>query len=178
MSRLGAPPPRPGPHRDTFAGMTAPLSGLLALSLALQPGPDAAAEPEPAEAQPEGPAPLDREVPTPAPPIDAKKQLDREAWEQEERRLKLHAGLSGGFAGAMVVTITLLLVVPGHCSDPNPDFGCGEGIGPAIAGITLIPLTAIPISTGIYWGVRLHRHRKQRPTARLRPGLGGLKLEF
>lgn len=161
--------------------MIAPLSGLLALTLAMQPGPagpDAAPELEPAAVQPEGPAPLDREVPTPAPRIDAKKQLARDEWEHEERRLKLHAGLSGGFAGAMVVTGTLLLVVPGHCSDPNPDFGCGEGIGAAVAGIALFTLAAIPIGTGIYWGVRLHRHRKRAPTARLRPALGGLTLEF
>lgn len=152
------------------------LPGLVTLALALQPG---AAGPDGAATEPAAdPIPLDREVPTPTPRISPQRQLALSAWEHDERRFKLHTGLSGGFAGAMVLTSTLLLVLPGLCSDPHPDYGCGESIAPAIAGISLFVLAAIPIATGISWGVRLHRHRKQRPTARLRPGPGGLALEF
>lgn len=96
------------------------------------------------------------------------------AWERERRRLQLHTGLSGGFAGAMVLTGTVLLVAPGDCSGEE----CFPGLGRLITGFVILPLAIIPISTGIYWGVRLHRHDRRQPTAILRPGGGGLVLNF
>jgi hypothetical protein len=95
-------------------------------------------------------------------------------WEREHRRLQLHTGLSGGFAGAMVLTGTVLLVAPGDCSGEE----CFPSLGRLITGFVMLPLAIIPISTGIYWGVRLHRHNRQEPAAVLRPGGGGLVLSF
>ncbi len=99
-------------------------------------------------------------------------------WEIEYDRLRLHNGLSWGFAGAMIVTGTLLFVVPGNCSNPDPDFGCGEIILPFIFGMVLLPLAAIPIGTGIYWSVRIRRHKRARQVAVFRPTLGGFSLQF
>lgn len=134
--------------------------------------------PAPAEAPGATEPPLDAERPVPTVRRRPPSEVTLEAWEGEHRRLKLHAGLSGGFAGALVLTGVLLFVVPGHCSDPDPDFGCGEIIVPYLVGAAMFPLALIPTGTGIYWGVRLHRHKKSRPTAVLRPSVGGLALQF
>lgn len=69
-------------------------------------------------------------------------------------------------------------MAPGHCSNPHPEFGCGEIFVPYLIGTALFPLAVIPTSTGIYWGVRLHRHRRARPTAVLRPSVGGFAVQF
>lgn len=142
----------------------------------LQPAAESSAEPVgPAEA-PGAPVESERPVPTPSRKLASEEAL--ESWEREHRRLKLHTGLSGGFAGAMVLTGVLLFVVPGHCSNPDPDFGCGEIIVPYLIGAALFPLALIPTGTGIYWGVRLHRHKQSQPTAVLRPSVGGFVLHF
>ena len=146
----------------------------------------AAAEPAAAEpvapvqaAEAPGPRrPLDSERPSPTPPRQRESEAALEEWEREHRRLKLHAGLSGGFAGAMVLTGVLLFVLPGRCSNPDPDFGCGEIFAPYFIGAALFPLALIPTGTGIYWGVRLHRHKQSQPTAVLRPSAGGFALHF
>lgn len=96
------------------------------------------------------------------------------AWSAERRRLQVHAGLSGAFAGAMLLTGTLLMVTPGPCTGPN----CELPLGRVITGMALASLAPIPLGTGIYWGVRLHRHNRQRPGALLRPGAGGFVIHF
>lgn len=120
-----------------------------------------------------------------APPLDSERPArsgraaataeQAAAWERERRRLQIHAGLSGGFASAMLVTGTLLLTIPDGCT--NIDV-CEINIGRYLAGIVMLPLAIIPASTGIYWGVRLHRHDRQRPVALLRPRAGGFILHF
>ena len=74
----------------------------------------------------------------------------------------------------MLLTGTLLLVTPDGCNNPN----CELNFGRVISAITLLPLAIIPMSFTIYWGVRLGRHNRQRPTSVLRPGPGGFVLQF
>lgn len=129
------------------------------------------------EAPAEAPA-LDHEIPTRSAARRSAADEQHATWARERRRLQIHTGLSGGFASAMVLTGVLLLVVPETCSNPSADFGCGEGIARYIVGAVLLPLATIPISTSIYWGVRLHRHDRREPVAVLRPGPGGFVLRF
>lgn len=139
-----------------------PLSPLLAAAL-LQPV---------AEGPPAAPLEQERPLRSERAPSDA----DREAaWTTERRRLQLHTGLSGAFAGLLIVTGTLLMVVPDGCNNPN----CELNFGRFFTGLALVfPLSAIPITTGIVWGVRLHRHNRKRPTAVLHPRAGGFVLNF
>ncbi|MBK7829062.1 hypothetical protein [Nannocystis sp.] len=124
-----------------------------------------------AEGPSEAPTDVERPVRSErAPTAAAEKQA---TWASERRRLQLHTGLSGGFASAMVLTGTLLLVVPGNCSNDD----CFS-FGRVITGVVLLPLAAIPIGTSIYWGVRLGRHHRQQPTVVLRPRAGGLVVHF
>lgn len=145
------------------------------LVLLLQPVETAVAEgPAPAATTTTAAAPLDSERPARSGRAAATAEQTA-AWERERRRLQIHAGLSGGFASAMLVTGTLLLTLPDKCT--NPDI-CEINIGRYLAGIVMLPLAIIPASTGIYWGVRLHRHDRQRPAALLRPRAGGFILHF
>ena len=156
------------------------LAPLLVLAL-VQPGGPAIPVTAPAPAPPEGPA----SAPQPAPAVDHELPVRSEraapaaeqrqlTWSRERRRLQLHTGLSGGFTGAMLLTGTLLLVLPDGCNNPN----CELNFGRTITAITLLPLAVIPMSFTIYWGVRLGRHNRQRPTSVLRPGPGGFVLQF
>lgn len=154
----------------------AALATVATLALATRQAPTDATAPVPEGPVP--PAPLETERPVPTPPRSSPREQQLAAWEIEQRRLKLHTGLSGGFAGAMVLTGALLFILPGLCRDPDPEFGCGEIFLPYLIGTALFPLALIPTGTGIYWGVRLHRHKKQQPVARLRPAGGGLVLHF
>lgn len=95
-------------------------------------------------------------------------------WADERRRLQIHAGLSGAFAGAMLVTGLVLMLGPDGCDNIN----CELNYGRVFTGVGLVALAPIPTATGIYWGVRLHRHKRQQPTAILRPGAGGFVLQF
>ena len=122
-------------------------------------------------AQEAGLAPLSSDTSL-APDLDRERRLA--TWTAERRRLRLHTGLSGAFAGVMLVTGVVLMVGPDGCDHMN----CGQNLGRLFAGIGLTALAIIPISTGIYWGVRLHRHGEVRPTAVLRPGPGGFALQF
>lgn len=118
----------------------------------------------------EGPEPAPRVATNPA-------RLEAEsaaAWGAERRRLQIHTGLSGGFAGAMFLTGMLLMFAPDGCDSVN----CELPLGRFFTGVGLVALSSIPTATGIYWGVRLHRHNKARPVAVLRPGAGGLALQF
>lgn len=121
------------------------------------------------------PPPVDNERPARSEraPLEA---AQREAdWTAKRRHLQIHTGLSGAFAGLLVVTGTLLMVAPAGCNDLN----CEVNLGRLIAGfVMVVPLSLIPITTGIVWGVRLHRHDRQRPTATLRPRAGGFVLNF
>ena len=101
-------------------------------------------------------------------------------WSTRGERLRLHAGLSGAFGGALLLTGTVLLAVTMSSARHECDtFGfCELSLGPFIAGVTMFPLALIPIGTGIYWGIRLRRHGRERPSALLRPRVGGLVLHF
>jgi hypothetical protein len=122
----------------------------------------------------------------PAPPIEQERPLRSEraaseaaereaAWTTERRRLQIHTGLSGAFAGLLVLTGTLLMVAPGDCNNPN----CEVNLARLFTGLAMVfPLSTIPITTGIVWGVRLHRHNRKRPTAMLHPRAGGFVLSF
>ncbi len=134
------------------------------LSLLLQPGV-------------EGPAPmpvLDDERPVHSDRHASMREQTAAGWSAERRRLQIRTGLSGAFAGVMLLTGTLLMTVPDGCTNIN----CELNYGRFFTGLALIPLAAIPISTGIVYGVRLHRHNRQRPAAILAPRAGGFALHF
>lgn len=134
------------------------------LSLLLQPGV-------------EGPTPppaLDNERPVRSDRQPSMREQNAASWSAERRRLQIRTGLSGAFAGAMLLTGTLLMTVPDGCHNVN----CELNYGRVFTGLALIPLAAIPISTGIVYGVRLHRHDRQRPVALLAPRAGGFALHF
>ncbi len=110
-------------------------------------------------------------APSTAAPTAARREAD---WSAERRRLRLHTGLSGAFAGAMLVTGILLLVGPDGCQGPN----CEGNVARILSGAVVLGLTPIPIATGIYWGVRLHRHERKRPAMTFHPRAGGFALQF
>lgn len=124
----------------------------------------------------EGPAPppLDTEIPVRSEPLPPPAQRTAAAWSAERRRLQLHTGLSGAFAGAMILAGTLLMTLPDSCQG---DF-CEFNYARFIPALTILPLATIPITTGIVHGVRLHRHNQARPTAVLRARAGGFVLQF
>jgi len=125
----------------------------------------------------EGPAPLppvDNEKPVRSERQPSVREQDAASWSAERRRLQIRTGLSGAFAGAMLLTGTLLLTIPDGCNNVN----CELNFGRVITGIAMFPLAAIPITTGIVYGVRLHRHDRQRPVAILAPRAGGFALHF
>lgn len=121
----------------------------------------------------EGPAPppAGYEAPLAAPRRSSTTEMDAAKWHREQRRFQIGAGLSGAFAGLMVVTGTLLILDPLGCRT------CELDLLRFFSGVAILPLAAIPTATGIYWGVRLHRHGRQRPVV-LRPGAGGFALHF
>lgn len=125
----------------------------------------------------EGPAPLpavDDERPVRTDRQPGVREQDAASWSAERRRLQLRTGLSGAFAGAMLLTGTLLMTLPDGCDNIN----CELNYGRFFTGLALIPLAAIPITTGIVHGVRLHRHDRKRPVALLAPRAGGFALHF
>ena len=121
------------------------------------------------------PPPVDNERPARSEraPLEA---AQREAdWTAKRRHLQLHTGLSGAFAGLLIVTGTLLMVAPVGCNDLN----CEVNLGRLVAGLLIVvPLSLIPITTGIVCGVRLHRHDRQRPTPPLPPRADVLAPNF
>lgn len=116
---------------------------------------------------PEGPASLDDHEPT----RDERRMTE---WTAERRRLRLHTGLSFGFAGALLVSGVALMIDP---CDPQNEF-CELNLGRFFSGVALATLSAIPVGTGIYWGVRLGRHNRAHRAAILRPSPGGFVLHF
>lgn len=99
-------------------------------------------------------------------------------WNSEQRRLQAAVGVSAGLMAAFLLTGLLVLTVPPNCSDPDPDFGCGEGYGRAITAMIMFPAAAVTVIPTAVYGVRLSRHNERRPVARLQLTPGGFALRF
>jgi hypothetical protein len=98
-------------------------------------------------------------------------------WSAKRRKLQIQTGVSAGFAVALLGSGLLALLAPAMCRNPDPDFGCGEGLGAAIAAMTLLPGAVVATIPTIVFSVRLGRHNGQRPVA-FQPGPGGFVLRF
>ncbi|MBZ5711277.1 hypothetical protein [Nannocystis pusilla] len=98
-------------------------------------------------------------------------------WSAKRRKLQIQTGVSAGLAVALLGTGLLALFAPSVCRDPDPDFGCGEGYGRFFTAMTVLPASVVTTIPAIVFGVRLHRHQKQRQVA-LQAGPGGFVLRF